>query len=66
MTRYLVSRSRWQRMSRDYRLGDPRKGTARCLWLIEGEGTCLVPVTVVPDSDDRLGGDGRAVVHSAA
>ena len=51
----VVSRSEWKRLSRDYRSGDPRKGTAKALMQCGGFGTCLVPVTVVADDlIDRL------------
>jgi hypothetical protein len=43
---FLVTRADWARKPRDYRLGDPRKGTARMLALVDGAGTCLVPATV--------------------
>jgi hypothetical protein len=41
-----VTADEWSRKHRDFRTGDPRKGTARVLTLTD-RGTCLVPVTVV-------------------
>lgn len=35
----------WKRKHRDFKSGDPRKGTAKILALTN-RGTCLVPVTV--------------------
>lgn len=44
-----ITRSKWRATHRDYRTGDPRRGTAKVLKFVPGVGTCLVPVTVVED-----------------
>lgn len=49
VTEYTITKSEWKNLHRDYRMGDPRKGTARMLKWVDGAGTCLVPVTVVAD-----------------
>jgi hypothetical protein len=41
-----MTRAEWDRKHRDYKTGDPRKGTARVLVLDE-HGTGLVPVRIV-------------------
>ena len=45
--RLRITKAEWDRMPRDHRTGDPRKGTARILRWVEGLGTILVPVEVV-------------------
>jgi len=48
-----ITRSEWKRLKpHGYALGDSRKGTAKILTSVKGVGTCLVPVTVVPDSKE--------------
>jgi hypothetical protein len=42
-----ITRDEWRRTSRDYRSGDPRKGTATMLYYQPGVGTVLGPVKVV-------------------
>lgn len=42
-----ITRTEWNRTHRDYRTGDPHRGTAKVLRWEEGRGTVLVPVTVV-------------------
>lgn len=44
-----ITRSKWNNLPRDFKTGDPRRGTAKALMFIEGQGTCLVPVSVVED-----------------
>jgi len=46
-----ISRSKWRRLGRDYRTGDPRRGTAAILKFVPGKGTCLVAVKVVDDAE---------------
>ena len=48
-TRETITRSEWRKLHKDYRQGDPRKGTAKILKLVPNVGTCLVPVKVVED-----------------
>lgn len=43
---FSITREEWKRKPKDYRTGDPRKGTAKVLHLTD-RGTCLVPVQVV-------------------
>jgi len=45
----IITRSEWRKKHRDFKTGDPRKGTAKMLKYCDGLGTCLVPVTVIPD-----------------
>jgi len=44
-----ITRSKWNKLPRDFKSGDPRRGTAKALMFVDGVGTCLVPVTVVDD-----------------
>ncbi len=46
-----ISKSKWKSTHRDFRTGDPRKGTAMVLMYVETKGTCLVPVEVVADTE---------------
>lgn len=48
---YAITKHDWKNTHKDYRTGDPRKGTAKKLVNCGGKGTCLVPVQVL--SDDR-------------
>lgn len=41
-----ITRAEWDRTHRDYRTGDPAKGTAKVLIMVPNRGTCLVPVRV--------------------
>ncbi len=47
--KHTITRSEWRRKHRDFKCGDPRKGTAKIVKWIDGHGTCLVPVDVIPD-----------------
>jgi hypothetical protein len=55
-----VTRSEWRAKHRDFKSGDPRKGTATMTWYEPGVGSVLGAVTVVPDppaaqDDDHFG-----------
>ena len=43
----IITKSQWKSVPKDYRGGDPRKGTARVL--CNQGGTVLCPVDVLPD-----------------
>lgn len=43
-----ITRTQWNNTHRDFRTGDPRRGTAKVVRWTD-QGTALVPVTVVPD-----------------
>jgi hypothetical protein len=45
-TEYTITKAQWAKLPREYRTGDPRKGTAKMLKMTE-HGTSLVPVKVV-------------------
>ena len=42
----VMSRREWEELHSEYKLGDPRKGTAKALFFVEGVGSCLIPVIV--------------------
>jgi hypothetical protein len=44
-----LERAAWRGIHPDYR-GKFEDGTLTCLQLIEGKGTCLVPVSTLPES----------------
>lgn len=46
-----ITRTAWRNTHRDYKLtaGQAVDGVPKVLKFVEGIGTCLVPVTIVPD-----------------
>jgi len=48
MSQYTITRSQWREQPRDYKTGDPRKGTA--MMMVNGRAI-LTPVRVIPDKD---------------
>lgn len=49
-TTFVMSRTEWSRTPRDYRMGDPRKGTAKVLRMAPNGATALYSVRVLGDA----------------
>jgi hypothetical protein len=41
-----ITKAAWDAIHADFKVGDPREGTAAVLKWVDGIGTCLVPVVV--------------------
>lgn len=59
MAEKIISIDEWRKKHRDYKTGDPRRGTAKMVyWDTERGGTVLGPVVVLDAKGNRMGPKG--------
>jgi hypothetical protein len=51
----IITIEQWRKTHRDYRTGDPRRGTAKLVYWKDGHGTVLGPVVVLDANGKRIG-----------
>jgi hypothetical protein len=51
----IISIDQWRKTHRDYKSGDPRRGTAKLVYWDDRTGTVLGPVVVLDANGKRMG-----------